>query len=126
MNRTVRIALSGIAVAAAPGAGVAKPVVKHKPPVVKARTIVGPFVQMEWGPVRATIVVKGKRITDVRVTSPHGKEESDQINSQAEPLLRQETLKAQSARINLLSEATLTSEAFAKSLQAALTQAGLK
>ena len=126
MNRTIRVALSGIAVAALPGAAMAvKPAVRHKSPVVKARTIVGPAVDMRWGPVQATIVVKGKKITTVRISSPHGKEESAQINDQADPLLTSEALKIQSAKIHLLSEATLTSEAFATSLQAALTKAGL-
>jgi hypothetical protein len=42
------------------------------------------------------------------------------INSQAIPLLRQETLQTQSAQVNVVSGATLTSEAYAQSLQAAL------
>jgi uncharacterized protein with FMN-binding domain len=41
----------------------------------------------------------------------------------AEPLLRQEALRAQSAQIDVLSGATYTSDAYAQSLQSALTRA---
>jgi uncharacterized protein with FMN-binding domain len=43
--------------------------------------------------------------------------------SQALPLLRQEFLAAQNARIQLVSGATLTSQAFIHSLQSALLKA---
>ena len=39
-------------------------------------------------------------------------------------MLRNEVVKAQSARVNIISGATLTSEAFTRSLDAALAQAG--
>jgi uncharacterized protein with FMN-binding domain len=45
------------------------------------------------------------------------------INAQAMPWLTQEAIQAQSANINIISGATLTSEAFANSLQAALASA---
>ena len=45
------------------------------------------------------------------------------IMSQALPLLRQEFLVAQSAKIHMVSGATYTSEAFVKSLQSALLKA---
>ena len=41
------------------------------------------------------------------------------------PLLRNETLRAQSARVDVISGATYTSEAYARSLQAALDRAGV-
>jgi uncharacterized protein with FMN-binding domain len=132
MNRTIGIAVSSLAVVALPATGMAltKKPVKPIKPVVKVRTIVGPPIaaandRHDWGPVTATIVVKGKKIINVKISSPHGKEESDQINSQADPLLTSEALKIQSARVTILSEATLTSEAFARSMQAALIKAGL-
>ena len=43
--------------------------------------------------------------------------------SQALPILRQEFLTAQSAKIQAVSGATLTSEAFVRSLQSALLKA---
>ncbi|MGI8749322.1 MAG: FMN-binding protein [Thermoleophilaceae bacterium] len=45
------------------------------------------------------------------------------INSQAAPQLRGEALRAQSAQMDVVSGATYTSEAYARSLQAALVRA---
>jgi uncharacterized protein with FMN-binding domain len=80
---------------------------------------------MRWGPVQVTIVVKGKRLVDVQATAPTERARSAFINDQAVPWLRQEALQAQSANIDLISGATMTSEAFAQSLQDALQQAHL-
>ena len=49
---------------------------------------------------------------------------SQYISSIALPYLVQEAVSAQSARVDLISGATLTSEAFARSLDAALRKAG--
>jgi uncharacterized protein with FMN-binding domain len=76
-----------------------------------------------FGGVQATITVAGNRITNVSISAPQDNPRSASINQQAVPLLQQETLQAQSAQINLISGATLTSQAYAQSLQAALTQA---
>jgi uncharacterized protein with FMN-binding domain len=103
-----------------------KPKKKKKKVVVAVpKTIQGPAVDMRWGPVQVTIVVKGKVLTDVQATAPTERSRSAFINNQAIPLLVQEALQAQSANIDALSGATMTSDAFAQSLQAALTQAGL-
>jgi len=87
--------------------------------------IAGPSEDMQWGPVQVTITVTGKRLTDVQATAPTERERSAFINQQALPLLRQEALQAQSATINEISGATMTSDAYAASLQAALQQAGI-
>ena len=94
-------------------------------PGVVTRTIMGPSVDMDWGPVQVTIIVKGSRLVDVKATAPMERARSNFINSQAIPWLRQEVLQAQSANVNLIGGATLTSEAYAQSLQAALDQAHL-
>ena len=87
------------------------------------RTVKGPSVAMRWGPVQVTIVVKGKRIEDVRAVAPTERPRSAYINKQAVPLLRSEVLQAQSANVDLISGATMTSEAFDASLQAAIKAA---
>ena len=87
------------------------------------RTIKDPSVAMRWGPVQVTIVVTGKRITDVRGSAPMERPRSAYINKQVIPLLRSEALQAQSANVDLISGATMTSEAFDASLQAALKTA---
>src|SRR5690242_1106764 len=59
-------------------------------------TIQGLSADMRWGPVQVTIVVKGKRLTDVQATAPTERPRSAFINDQAVPWLRQEALQAQS------------------------------
>ncbi|HVN61899.1 MAG TPA: FMN-binding protein [Gaiellaceae bacterium] len=132
MKRAVTAALTALVLAAPvanawAGANASPPKKKKKKKVVVVapRTIQGPAVDMRWGPVQVTIVVKGKVLTDVQATAPTERSRSAFINNQAIPILRQEALQAKSANIDLLSGATMTSEAFAQSLQAALTQAGL-
>ena len=49
---------------------------------------------------------------------------SQMINSYAVPILEQEAVAAQGVNINVVSGATFTSDAFAQSLQSALSQAG--
>jgi len=72
-----------------------------------------------------SIVVQGTRITDIEATAPTERQRSAFINQQALPLLRQEVLQAQSAAVDVISGATLTSEAYGASLQAALDAAHL-
>jgi uncharacterized protein with FMN-binding domain len=70
--------------------------------------------------------VGGGRITDVTVVDyPNGNGRDQQINARALPILVQETLDAQSANIDMVSGATVTSEGYVGSLQSAIDQAGL-
>ncbi len=80
---------------------------------------------MRWGVVQVTITVVGRRVTGVGDSLPEVKPRSKFINQRAEPILRRETLQAQSAKVNAVSGATLTSRAWAQSLQYALTKAHL-
>ena len=50
---------------------------------------------------------------------------SGQISQVAAPILHDEALRAQSAKIDLVSGATYTSDAYTQSLQAAIDQAGI-
>jgi uncharacterized protein with FMN-binding domain len=85
----------------------------------------GPAVTMRWGPVQVTIGVSGKKIVSVWATAPMDRPRSAFINRQALPLLKQELLQAQSAGVAAISGATMTSDAYARSLQAALHKAGI-
>ena len=87
-------------------------------------TYQGPAVQQPYGAVQAAVTIKGGKIISVAASAPQDNSMSASINSQAIPLLRQETLQAQSANVNVISGATLTSRAYVQSLQSALTQAG--
>lgn len=91
-----------------------------------ASTITGPQVGTQWGPVQVAVTVEGSQITDVQVLQhPTGNPTDDQINGYALPILVQQTLDAQSANIDMVSGATVTSTGYIQSLQAALDQAGL-
>lgn len=88
--------------------------------------VTGDVAQTRWGPVQVEITVSGGSITDVSVVKyPTGERQDAEINGYALPILIQETLDAQSASIDMISGATVTSEGYTESLQSALDQAGL-
>jgi uncharacterized protein with FMN-binding domain len=89
------------------------------------RSVIGSVVANRFGDNQVTLVVKHNKIQDVRYSLPTDRPRSAEINSQAGPLLRQEVLQAQSAKIDVVSGATYTSESFAQSLQAAMQRAHL-
>ncbi|NJC68579.1 FMN-binding protein [Planosporangium thailandense] len=84
----------------------------------------GTVVDTRYGPVQVQAHISNSKITDVvplRLTS--GDRRDEEINSYAVPQLRQEVLQAQSANVDVVSGATYTSEAYLRSLQAALDTA---
>ena len=88
-------------------------------------TVTGSVAQTRWGPVQVRITVAGGRITDVSVVQyPHENGKDQQINARALPVLIDETISAQSASIDMVSGATITSEGYVQSLQSALDQVG--
>ncbi|MEU2614320.1 FMN-binding protein [Micromonospora sp. NPDC007271] len=90
-------------------------------------TATGSVAQTRWGPVQVKITVSGGKITDViAVRVPDGNRRDQEINDYAVPILRQEALAAQSARIDTVSGATVTSDGYRESLQAAIDAAHLK
>ena len=90
------------------------------------RTVTGGVAQTQWGPVQVQLTLKGSTITHVTLLQyPSGNPQDDQINSYALPILIQNTLNAQSAQIDMVSGATVTSTGYVQSLQSALDQAGL-
>jgi uncharacterized protein with FMN-binding domain len=89
-------------------------------------TYTGDSASTRWGPVQVQISVANGTVTDVSVIDyPSGNGKDQQINARALPVLVQETLEAQSADIDMVSGATVTSEGYLESLQSALDQAGL-
>jgi uncharacterized protein with FMN-binding domain len=86
----------------------------------------GSTAQTRWGPVRVRITVDGGKVTDVTaVTYPTSNRRDQEINAYALPRLRTEALATQSADIDSVSGATVTSEGYKESLQAALDAADL-
>ena len=89
-------------------------------------TVTGDEASTRWGPVQVELTVANGTITDVSVVQyPNGNGKDQQINSYALPVLVSETMDAQSADIDMVSGATVTSEGYVESLQAALDEAGL-
>lgn len=89
------------------------------------RTVTGKVEPYGYGQLRVRATMTGGRLTDVKVVTLQTAETySQQLAAQVIPMLRSQALKAQSARINGISGATYTSEAFALSLQAALSKFG--
>jgi uncharacterized protein with FMN-binding domain len=91
-----------------------------------AKTVTGSVAQTRWGPVQVQLRVKGGTITKVSVIQyPNGNGKDAEINSRALPALTQETVDAQSAGIDMVSGATVTSDGYLESLQSAIDKAGL-
>jgi uncharacterized protein with FMN-binding domain len=102
----------------------ALPSASSRSPVARATTVNGTVSPTRWGPVQVQVKISKKKITEVRVLQrPTGSGRDDQINSYALPKLRQQVLRAQSARIDGVSGATVTSDGYRESLQAALDAA---
>lgn len=88
-------------------------------------TFRGPPVNTYYGPVQVQANIRDGRLATVDVPEyPADRRASQRINSQALPLLEREVISAQSARVNIISGATLTSQAYLRSLDAALRDAG--
>jgi uncharacterized protein with FMN-binding domain len=92
----------------------------------KITTYTGPVAQTRWGPVQVKITVQGGKLTKVTILQqPSGNSRDAEINSRALPILISESLSAQNANIDMVSGATVTSEGYVQSLQAALDEAGI-
>ena len=92
----------------------------------KKKTVTGDVASTQWGPVQVELTVAGGKITGVAVPQyPNGNGRDYEINQYALPILVQETLQGQSANIDMVSGATVTSDGYVRSLQSALDRAGL-
>jgi uncharacterized protein with FMN-binding domain len=90
----------------------------------KDGTYTGSVADAYYGNVQVAVTISGGKITNVKFLQyPNTHSTSVIINQQAMPYLQQEAIQAQSANVQLISGATFTSQAFAQSLQAALSQA---
>ena len=89
-----------------------------------AGTFTGSTADTRWGPVQTRITVANGRITAVDVVQyPDGNAKDREINADAIPQLVDETIQAQTAQIDMVSGATVTSTGYLESLQSALDQA---
>ncbi|MFC6259672.1 FMN-binding protein [Levilactobacillus fujinensis] len=87
-------------------------------------TYTGKATATQWGDVQVQTVIKNGKITSVKVLEyPNDNGHDKEINAQALPTYKAETLKKQSAKIQLVSGASETYKGFTGSLQNALDQA---
>ena len=88
--------------------------------------VTGSVADTQWGPVQVRLTVTGGTISKVTVLQyPSGNGKDQEINDYALPILTKETVDAQSAQIDMVSGATVTSNGYLESLQSALDQANL-
>jgi uncharacterized protein with FMN-binding domain len=85
----------------------------------------GPAVNTEYGTVQVSITVANGKITTVGVAASPDSSRSQVVEAQALPVLKSETLQAQSANIDVVSGATPFSNGYIQSLQGALSAAHL-
>jgi uncharacterized protein with FMN-binding domain len=91
-----------------------------------AKTYTGAVVQTRWGPVQVQIAVEDGKVTAATVLQqPDGNPRDTEINDYALPILIKDTIEQQSADIDMVSGATVTSDGYVQSLQAALDEAGI-
>jgi len=87
-------------------------------------TFTGDVVNVRYGNVQVKITVENGKITDAQaVQAPSGR--NDRWTQMAVPILRQQTLQAQSAHITGASGASFTSYGWYTSLVSALAKAGM-
>jgi uncharacterized protein with FMN-binding domain len=94
-------------------------------PVPGGRSATGPAVVTPFSVIQVRATVRRGRLVGVETVQltgdgPH----TDALNARAEPILREEALRAGSADIDVVTGATYTSESWRDSLQAAIDAAG--
>lgn len=91
----------------------------------KSGTFSGDPIDTEFGTVQVEAVILDGKLTDVRMLQETVGGRSQQIDAASIPILKSEALSAHSAKIDVVSGATITSQGYAQSLQSALDKAGI-
>lgn len=109
------------------GSGTTTPTTTSPSSAGGTRSAVGSLENYGYGQLAVKVTVQGTRITGLAVSTLSTAEPySQSLAQQVIPMLRNEIISAQSARINAVSGATYTSEAYAYSVQAALDHLHVK
>jgi uncharacterized protein with FMN-binding domain len=117
LSKTTLIAIDTAVPGATPTAAPAKP-------VGITGSFTGSVANTRYGPVQVKIMVKNGKIVDAQtVQAPTGS--SDRYTQMSVPVLRQQTIAAQSANVQGVSGASFTSYGWSQSLASAIAQAGL-
>lgn len=120
MNSKIPAIIMASATAVAAGGSFGSTALAARAHASNTKKFKGPSVDMRWGPVRATIYVKNKKIVKVNISTSPENDRSQFIDDQAVPMLQDETLQAQKATIDEIGGATMTSDAYIQSLQKAI------
>ena len=106
------------------GAPSTAPTAAPAKPVGITGSFTGSVANTRYGPVQVKIVVENGKIVDAQaVQAPSGS--NDRYTQKAVPVLRQQTIAAQSANVQGVSGASFTSYGWYESLVSAIAQAGL-
>lgn len=110
----------------APGqaAVAAREPVETTPPTMDSGRFDGDAIVTRFGVVQVRITVHDGRMTSVEALQVPNRDRHDYlINERAVPILNSEAVRAQSPDVDVVSGATLTSHAYAESLQSAIDKA---
>jgi len=89
------------------------------------KTVDGDAVQTRYGDVQVSVAFSGTTITKVNVLeAPQESGRDIEITSYAVPVLSQEVLSSQSAKVDTVSGATYTSDGYLQSVQSAIDKLG--
>jgi uncharacterized protein with FMN-binding domain len=84
----------------------------------------GDLITTRFGTVQVRITVAGGRITSAEALRwPNSDRHDRMINDRAVPILNAEVVRVQTAQVDLVSGATLTSQGYQQSLQSAIDKA---
>jgi uncharacterized protein with FMN-binding domain len=101
-----------------------RPAAAPAPPAPGVRVGTGPLLTTPFSSIQVRAELTRGRLTGVRTLSLTGADAHTQaLNARAEPILREEALRAGSADIDVVSGATYTSESWIQSLRAAIRDA---
>jgi uncharacterized protein with FMN-binding domain len=88
------------------------------------RTGTGQIITTPFSVIQVRVTLTGRQLTRVETVELSGNgPRTEAINAHAEPILREEALQAGSAKIDVVSGATYTSESYRDSLQSAIDAA---
>jgi len=113
----------------AAGTGTAAPPAAPSPtpsakPASSKVVVNGSVAQTRWGPVQVQVTLTSGRITDISaIQYPQGNGRDAEINSYALPQLHDQAIQQQSAQLDGVSGASVNSDGYTESLQAALDAA---
>jgi uncharacterized protein with FMN-binding domain len=117
---------TGPAPGATPAAG-STPATSSSSGSSTSKVATGDSIPTRYGNAQVRVTVSGGKISKVEALQLQGNDpKSFQISSSAEPQLRQSALTKQTAAIDAVSGATITSASYEASLQSALDKLGFK